>query len=81
MGNETSGSTRSNACSVVGSRIRFHHAPVRASRAGDSEAIDLYLCEKDAQRAVEDCLRDEPQWRGFLHVEEVELSADFVSLN
>lgn len=25
--------------------------------AGDPEAIDVYLCEDDAQRALEDCLR------------------------
>jgi hypothetical protein len=39
--------------------------------AGDPEAIDVYLCE-DAQRALEDCLRDEPEWRGFLRVETVD---------
>ena len=42
--------------------------------AGDPEAIDIYLCEQDAQRALEDCLRDEPGWRGLLHLEEIELS-------
>jgi hypothetical protein len=25
--------------------------------AGDPEAIDVYLCEQDAQRALDDCLR------------------------
>jgi hypothetical protein len=49
--------------------------------AGDPEAIDFYLCEEDAQHALEDCLRDEPQWRGSLWVEEVELSANKTSLN
>jgi hypothetical protein len=50
--------------------------------AGDPEAIDVFLAEADAQRALEDCLRDEPQWRGQLHVEEIELSdAPSVSLN
>jgi hypothetical protein len=49
--------------------------------AGDPEAIDVYLCEQDAQRALEDCLRDEPDWRGLLRVEEIELSADGASLN
>jgi hypothetical protein len=44
--------------------------------SGDDEAIDLYLSEQDAQRALEDCLRDEPQWRGMLSVAEVELSAE-----
>jgi hypothetical protein len=42
--------------------------------AGDPEAIDVYLCEQDAQRALEDCLRDEHQWRGLLRVAQVELS-------
>jgi hypothetical protein len=32
-------------------------------QAGDPEAVDVYLAEEDAQRALEDCLRDEPQWR------------------
>jgi hypothetical protein len=40
--------------------------------AGDPEAIDVFLCEQDAQRALEDCLKDEPEWRGLLHVEELE---------
>jgi hypothetical protein len=37
--------------------------------AGDPEAIDVYLCEQDAQRALEDCLRDEPHWSGLLRIE------------
>jgi hypothetical protein len=40
--------------------------------AGDPEAIDVYLCEQDAQRALKDCLRDEPDWKGLLRVEELE---------
>ena len=36
--------------------------------AGDPEAIDVYLCEQDAQRSLEDCLRDEPQWRGLMTI-------------
>jgi len=43
--------------------------------AGDSEAIDVFLRAEEAQRALEDCLRDEPDWRGLLRVEEIELSA------
>jgi hypothetical protein len=43
--------------------------------AGDPEAIDVYLCEEDAQRALEDCLRDEPDWRGLLRVEELKLAS------
>jgi hypothetical protein len=41
--------------------------------AGDPEAIDVYLCERDAQRALEDCLRDEPAWRDALSVQEIDL--------
>jgi hypothetical protein len=39
----------------------------------DPEAIELFITEEDARRALEDCLRDEPQWRGLLEVKEVEL--------
>jgi hypothetical protein len=49
--------------------------------AGDPEAIDVYLREQDAQRALEDCLRDEPQWRGRPEVTEVELDHEHTSLN
>jgi hypothetical protein len=48
--------------------------------AGDPEAIDVYLWEEDAQRALEHCLRDELQWRGLLSVAEFELSIE-TSLN
>jgi hypothetical protein len=54
------------------------YAPVEAS---DPEAIDVYLAEEDAQRALEDCLRDEPDWRGLLRVEEIEFSATSTSPN
>jgi len=43
--------------------------------AGDPEAIDVFLRPEDAQRALQDCLRDEPDWRGLLRLEEIELSA------
>jgi len=49
--------------------------------AGDPEAIDVYLCEQDAERALEDWLTDEPQWRGLLRVEPVELDHERTSLN
>jgi hypothetical protein len=43
-----------------------HYAPgVRAFALvefGDSEAIDLFLREEDARRALEEALRDEPEW-------------------
>ena len=38
----------------------------------DAEAIELWITEEDARRALEDCLPDEPQWRGLLEVTEVE---------
>jgi hypothetical protein len=44
--------------------------------AGDPEAIDVYLCEEHAQRALDDCLRDEPQWQGLLNLTEIELAAE-----
>jgi hypothetical protein len=36
-------------------------APQCEIEAGDPEAIGVYLSEQDAQRALEDCLRDEPE--------------------
>jgi len=33
---------------------------------GDSEALDVFLCREDAEEALADCLRDEPQWGGLL---------------
>jgi hypothetical protein len=48
---------------------------------GDFEAIDVFLAEEDAQRALEECLRDEPQWRGELWIEEIELTPDPTSMN
>jgi hypothetical protein len=48
---------------------------------GDSEAIDLFLREEDAQAALEDALRDGPGWIGTLSVEPVELDAREVSAN
>jgi hypothetical protein len=41
--------------------------------AGDPEAVDVFLCEEDARRALEDCVRDEPVWCGLLRVAEIEL--------
>jgi hypothetical protein len=57
------------------------HAPVRARRGRDPEAIDLFLTEEDVRRALEDCPRDEPQWRGLLRVEKVELAGAAMSQN
>jgi hypothetical protein len=43
--------------------------------AGDPEAIDVYVAVKDAEQALADCLRDEPQWRGLLGIVPIELDA------
>jgi hypothetical protein len=40
---------------------------------GDTEAIDVFLREGDAERALAECVRDEPEWRGLLGVREIEL--------
>jgi hypothetical protein len=48
---------------------------------GDSEAIDLFLREEDAERALEECLRDEPQWTGLLTIAEIELDERDVAQN
>lgn len=47
----------------------------------DPQARELYISEEDAQRALEDCLRDEPEWRGVLEVKEIELDQEHTSLN
>lgn len=44
-------------------------------QAGDPEAIDVYLSEEDAQRALQDCLFDEPEWRGLVRLAAIELDA------
>jgi hypothetical protein len=46
---------------------------------GDSEAIDLFLREEDAQRALADVLRDEPT--SLLRVELIELDERVFSEN
>ena len=48
---------------------------------GDSEAIDLFLREEDAENELEECLRDEPQWTGLVRIEQIELDHEHTSLN
>jgi len=58
--------------------------PIRVyalAEPGDSEAIDLFLREEDAQGAPDDALRDEPGWAGVLSVEEIELDERDMSAN
>ena len=56
-----------NGCSAAGSRIRSYAMRLYAlTELHDREAIELFVTEEDARRALEDCLRDEPQRRGRL---------------
>jgi hypothetical protein len=48
--------------------------------AGDDRAIDVFLSQADAQRALEECLRDEPDWAGLLRVVAVEPDSS-ISMN
>lgn len=48
---------------------------------GDSEAIDLFLREEDARRALEAGLQDEPDWIGMLFGEPIELDERDLSAN
>ena len=48
---------------------------------GDSEAIDRFLREEDAQEALEGALRDEPGWAGTLTVEPIQLDPQRTSVN
>jgi hypothetical protein len=49
--------------------------------ATEIPAIELFIPQEDARRALEGLLRDEPQWSGRLEVTEVELDHDDTSLN
>jgi hypothetical protein len=46
---------------------------------GDPQAIEVFLSEEHAQRALDDCLKDEPEWRGLLSVVAVDLQASMSS--
>ena len=71
-----------NGCSAAGSRIRSYAMRLYAlTELHDREAIELFVTEGDARRALEDCLRDEPQRRGRLEVKEIELDHERTSLN
>jgi hypothetical protein len=48
---------------------------------GDSESIDLFVREEDAERALAECLGDEPDWTGLLYVVPIELDERRVSAN
>jgi hypothetical protein len=44
-------------------------------QAGDPDAVSIFLAGQDAQRALEDCLKDVPEWHGLLRVAAIELKA------
>jgi hypothetical protein len=48
---------------------------------GDSEAIDPFLREEDARRALREILWAEPDWAGLFYVEPVELDEREISSN
>jgi hypothetical protein len=49
--------------------------------ASDPEAIDVFISSEDAQRALDDCLLDEPNWRDLLRIEPIELAGVDTSAN
>jgi hypothetical protein len=57
---------------------RFHCAT--AERVSYGRPYRAFV-EEDAQRALEDCLRDEPDWSGLLRVEEIEFAGMLQSAN
>jgi hypothetical protein len=54
---------------------------MNATELGDSEAVDVFLREDDAERALEECPHDEPQWAGLLRVALIELDEGQTSPN
>jgi hypothetical protein len=42
---------------------------------GDTEAIDVFLSEDDAELALAECIVDKPGWRGLLRVQEIEVDS------
>ena len=38
-----------------------------------AEAVELFVCEADAERMLAELLADEPDWQGLFRVEPIEL--------
>ena len=51
------------------------------SEIGDRLAIDVFIRKEDAWLALQDALRDEPQWAGMLFVAPIELDESQLSTN
>ena len=68
---------------AIGYRIalRSERACLRARRARRPRGDRPYVQEDDARRALEECLRDEPDWVGMLYVKPIELDERDVSSN
>jgi hypothetical protein len=57
-------------------RVRASLPPVRAYAlvtAGSEQAVDVFLRPEDANRALVDAVRDQPEWRDLLSVVPIEL--------
>lgn len=51
------------------------------TEVGDTEAIDVFVSEGDARRALADCVRDEPGWEDLLRVVEIVVMEEVASQN
>jgi hypothetical protein len=49
--------------------------------AGDDETVDLFVRREDAITALNNCIRDEPDWAGLLYVAPIELDERDISAN
>lgn len=47
----------------------------------DPQAIELFITEEDARRALDECLQDQAESRGVLEVKEIALDHERTSLN
>lgn len=70
----TLGAQRSAVITSAGARIR-------SGRARRLRGDRPFLQEEDALRALEEILRDEPDWTGLFYVEPVELDERDISAN
>jgi hypothetical protein len=48
---------------------------------GGSQAVDVFVRRENAFQALEDAIRDEPDWAGTLFVAPIELDEEDVSAN
>ena len=56
-------------------RALFNFETSALVQRGDAEAIDVFVSEEDAHEALDDCLRDEPEWQGLLRIAPIHLDA------